>query len=336
MAVLAVTSAVALRPDGTTEVRPSLPSATPTASVTAGPSAGTSTAPSAPAAPVPSSTVPLPTSEPTGTSAPEVPPTVTARALVWSVVDRVLVDVAALQLVPDRAEVVVVGADGGPGDPADPADPEVLVSSAVLHLLSEPAPDPDHTNLWAGSEPDPAAVTVDIEDGGTTLDLPASAFAGSVGSEAASLAVQALVRTVVSNGGPAPVTVLVDGRAGAEVWGTVVLDQPLAPSTQDLAGGWILDPSDGQRLRAGTVTLSGTATAFEATVNWAVLDADGATVQEGATESGSNGDYGPWSVPVQLGPGTWTAVLRAENMAGPTEGPGPWLWEETKTFTVVP
>ena len=37
-----------------------------------------------------------------------------------------------------------------------------------------------------------------------------------------------------------------------------------------------------------------------------------------------------------LQPGTYTAVLRAENMAGEDEGPGRWLWEDTKTFTVVP
>ncbi len=184
----------------------------------------------------------------------------------------------------------MVGADGQAGDPADP---EVLVRSAVRHLLSEPAPDPDHTNLWDGDDRTPAAVSVDITDSGTTVDLPSSAFGTSVGSEAASLAVSALVRTVVSNGGTAPVTVLVDGRAGAEAWGAVVLDEPLSPSAQDLASGWILDPYDGQRVAAGTVTLSGTATAFEGSVSWAVLDADGATVQQGATQSGSNGDYGP-------------------------------------------
>lgn len=258
---------------------------------------------------------------------PEPPATERAPALVWSVVDRVLVQGAALQLVPDRAQVEVAG---------DPADPEVLVRSAVRHLLTRPAPDPDHTNLWAGGTLAADDVVVDVTDAGTTLDLPASALERSLGSEAASLAVQALVRTVVSNGGPAPVTVLVDGRAGAEAWGVLVLDEPLSPSTQDLASGWVLDPYEGQRLRAGTVTLSGTATVFEGSVGWAVLDADGVTVQEGATQTGSMGDYGPWSVPVDLPAGTYTAVLRAENMAGPEEPPGRWLWEETRTFTVVP
>jgi hypothetical protein len=48
--------------------------------------------------------------------------------------------------------------------------------------------------------------------------------------------------------------------------------------------------------------------------------------------AGANGEYGPWTVPVDLGPGTYTAVLWADNMAGDHS---PRLWEDTKTFTVV-
>lgn len=330
VAALAVTSAVALRP-GTPPAPVAAPSAsaepsgsTVEATPLPSPAPETSERPTGPSA-VPSSE---PSVSPTSAAPPEPE---TAPALVWSLVEVQLVDTPALRVVPDRAQVQLVPPSPG----ADPAAPEVLVRSAVQHLLSSPSPDPDHTNPWAagGKATEVSEVSVSIGGSGTTVDLPASVFGGGLGGEAASAAVSALVRTVVSNGGPAPVTVLVDGQGGAEVWGVLVLDQPLSPGTDDLASGWILDPYEGQRVAAGTVTLSGTATAFEGMVNWAVLDADGGTVAEGATSSGSNGDYGPWSVGVELPPGTYTAVLRAENMAG-DEGPGPWLWEETKAFTV--
>ncbi|MFC3687881.1 Gmad2 immunoglobulin-like domain-containing protein [Aquipuribacter hungaricus] len=334
VAALATASAVALQPDPTP---PPVAAPSPSAAPSAGPGEpSTSTAPSEPATPsaAPSAAPPPPSDAPSVTAAPSGGPACTPTevpVLLWSSVEQQLTDGVVLRVAPDRARVPA-------GCPGDPSQPDVVVRAAVLALLRDPAPDPDQVNLWvaAGAPAAEEDVSVETSGAGTTVDLPSGAFAGGLGSEAAAAAVQSLVRTVVSNGGTAPVTVLVDGAAGAEVWGAVVLDAPLSPSTEDLAGGWVLDPYEGQRVPAGTVTLSGTATAFEGSVSWVVQDADGTAVAEGATQSGSNGDYGPWTVPVELPPGTWTVVLRAENMAGEAEGPGPWLWEDSTTFTVVP
>ena len=334
VALLAVTSAVALQRDAT-------PAPVAGPSATASPSTATTTGPTS--GPGPSTTAAAPSTVPAPTSSPERPATTAASpstdepscpytdapVLLWSVVDQATTEGRALRLVPDRARVQIPCL-------ADASDPEVLVRGAVAALLSREAPDADHTNLWWSGVVRGQEVPVAISGSGTTLDLPSAVFEGGVGSEAASVAVSALVRTVVSNGGTAPVTLLVDGQAGAEVWGSVVLDGALSPSTQDLAGGWILDPYEDQQVPAGTVTLSGTATAFEATVNWEVLGEGGVVVAEGFTMAGSNGEYGPWTAPVELSPGAYTAVLWADNMAGSDEGPGPRLWEETKTFTVAP
>ncbi len=322
---LAVASAVALRPDDAPA-----PVAAPSTSPTATPSA--SAEPFAPSD-EPSTPSEAPVATPSVSRSDEASePWAAVPVLVWSVVDQSTPTGSTLTVTPDRALADVV-------PEADLDDPSVVVAAAVQHLLSSPSPDPDAVNLWSGpgrtalTTPPPVVITPD----GTTVDLPGAAFRGSLGSEAAAAALSTLVRTVVSNGGIAPVTVLVDGQEGAEVWGVLALDSALSPTTQDLAGGWILDPYEGQRVAAGTVTLSGTATAFEATVLWAVLDADGATVEDGFTMAGSNGEYGPWSVPVDLGPGTYTALLRAPDMAGAEESGGrDHVWEDSTTFTVVP
>jgi hypothetical protein len=330
IAVLAVASAVALRPDD-----PLPPAAAPTTTDTE-----TVTVPATPA-PGPSAE---PTTEPTATSSPDPrpsSPTTTGApagttAIVWAVREQTTRDGVDLRLVPERVVLSTPGTDGSDGSDGG-ATVEPLVRAAVDHLLSSPAADPDHTNpwWWDGQDGGDRALDVAVTDGGTVVDLPAEAFDGPVGGQAAGSAIAAMVRTVVSNGGAAPVTLLVDGRPDGEVWGAYVLDEPLEPTGQGLANGWILDPYEGQRLPAGTVTVSGTATAFEANVLWEVTDADGAVVADGFTMAGANGEYGPFSFDVDLAPGRYTVAVREQSMAGPDEGPDP-VWEETTTIEVVP
>lgn len=66
-------------------------------------------------------------------------------------------------------------------------------------------------------------------------------------------------------------------------------------------------PTSGAVVAGPTVTVSGTATAFEATLAWEVVPAGGGDpVQEGTTMAGANGEIGPFSFTVDLEPGTWT------------------------------
>ncbi|WP_336923620.1 Gmad2 immunoglobulin-like domain-containing protein [Aquipuribacter sp. SD81] len=300
------------------------------------PASGTSAPPSpAPPSPAPdtagASPVPSPDTVSTvatdaATAAPTVTATVTAGVplVVWHQREQDSPDGVRLVLVADRALAEVAG-DG----------PLAAVRAALDTLLSTPAADPDHANPWAAGDGGGAVLDVrEAESGGTVVDLPVEAFDGSVGSEGAALAVAALVRTVVSNGGEAPVTVLVDGEQGAEAWGVLSLDEPLEPDTADLAGGWVLDPYEGQRVPAGLLTVSGTATAFEANVLWEVLDEAGDQVDAGFTTAGANGEYGPFTFDTTLRPGSYTVRVYEESMAGPDEGV-PVVWEDTTRVEVV-
>lgn len=327
--VLAVASAVALGSDDP-PAPVAAPSETPVATASAEPSP--TQAPSATAEPSVVDSGTADPADPSGSPEPSDPATGTepGTVVVWaSVVDQ---RTQSGRLVPERRPVdLPVG-----------AGTEERVQAALTLLVSTAPRDPDHYSGWywdpadaGGTAPYDGAepVGVQVRDDGTTVDLPAAATRAPLGSFGVLTAVDELVRTVVSNGGTAPVTVLVDG-APADLWGMVRLEEPVSPDPDLLTGGWILDPYEGQRVAAGTVTLSGTATAFEATVLWSVLDADGTTVAEGFTMAGANGEYGPWTVPVELSPGTYTAVLQAPDMAGEGDTSPP-IWEATTTFTVV-
>ena len=328
VALLAVASAVALRPDV-------VPSPVPVAGPSGGPSASasveTSPSPSSDPSTQPSSgpsPAPPPSSGPTPGPTSTAPVPDGASTIVWACLADG--DGTKPRVAPERRSAQLPTGTGM-------TDQEATTSAAVDLLDTLPPLDPDYVNYWAPEPEDPAPpgrTDVRITDSGTTVAFSGRALSGLDTGATFTCLTEALVRTVVSNGGTPPVTFLLDGEPAA--FAELDFAEPARPSADLLVGGWVLDPYEGQRVPAGTVTLSGTATAFEATVSWQVLNTGGAVVAEGFTMAGSNGEYGPWTVPVDLQPGTYTAVLRAENMAGEDEGPGRWLWEDTKTFTVVP
>lgn len=334
VAALAVTSAVALRPD--TDPAPvagpsQVASASPTPS--SEPSGPPSDAPSTGPSPAPTGSTPAIPATPTATAATAAPtttggtPAATTSVIVWACLDS---DDGQPTVRPERRAAT-------PATGTGMSETEVRVAAAVDLLDTRPAVDPEYTNFWAPETQDapPAGrTTVSVGDAGTTVAFSGSGLSGLATGATVGCLTETLVRTVVSNGGTAPVTYLLDGEPAA--FAELDLSEPARPSVDALASGWILDPYEGQRVRAGTVTLSGTATAFEATVGWAVLDEGGAVVAEGFTMAGANGEYGPWTVPVDLVPGSYTAVVWEDNMAGDAEGPGPRIWEDTKSFTVVP
>lgn len=279
------------------------------------------------------------TDEPTGepTTAPPGPQGQDERLVVWYAVPDLVADAPELEMVPERRLAPLP--EGG-------TDTERRVSAALTTLVSGPPADPDHSTGWwwepsQPGEPAPydgsSPVGVSIGADGTTVDLPAAATGAPLGSYGTPSAVQQLVRTVSSNGGPLPVTVLVDGRPGRDLWGAVVLEEPVGVSTAPgsaLTGGWILDPYEGQRVPAGSLTVSGTATAFEGTVTWLVTSPDGMVVAEGFTSAGANGEYGPFQFTVDLSPGPYVITVREDSAASPGEGV-PVLWQETRSVVVT-
>lgn len=214
-------------------------------------------------------------------------------------------------------------------------DEEDTVAAALAHLFSAPPEDPDYSNSFATDAGVTAdEITVEVGDAGTTVDVPAAVFSSGVGSQFAALGVQQLVQTVAANGGTGPVTVLVDGQPGAEVWGVLVLDEPLAVDESVRSLGWITSPAEGAVIDAGTITVQGTATGFEGEVDWEVLDAaGGSVVQSGFTAAGANGELGDVSFPVELTAGEYVVRLFEASEASAGEGP-PVLFEDTTRFSV--
>lgn len=351
VAVLAAATTLAVRPDDApppvaaptistapATTSPPAPSVAPSAGEPAvGPSAvepgpSGSGQPTAPA-PQPSVGPTQPSATQTGPGATQTvpPPAGTASTvLVWASVVEPRTQTG--RLVPERRVVDL---------PAGAGTQERVQAALTLLTTSAPA-DPDFYSGWwwdaaetgtdapsDGSDP----VEVDVTADGTTVDLPVAATRAPLGSFGTLTAVDELVRTVVSNGGTAPVTVLVDGEV-ADLWGAVRLEGPVEADPDLLTGGWVLDPYEGQRVAAGTVTVSGTATAFEANVLWEVRDADGTVVADGFTMAGANGEYGPFTFTVDLGPGSYTVAVREPSVADSDEAP-PLVWEDTTTFTVV-
>lgn len=200
---------------------------------------------------------------------------------------------------------------GGAAAAADPV-------RAALAALGEPPADPDYRTPWAGV---PATATRAGAD--VTVTFAAAPRLGAAGE--AGLAVQQVVHTVtaadtavkrvrvVAPGLPAALSSAPVGRAGQ-------LDV--------LAPVWLLTPVDGGT--AGrTVTLSGTASVFEATVS--VEARRGADVVARAVATASTGapGRGEWTATVTLRPGDY--VLAAYEVSAKD---GSRLAVDTKRVTV--
>ncbi len=81
------------------------------------------------------------------------------------------------------------------------------------------------------------------------------------------------------------------------------------------------------------MTVAGTGTAFEATLLYLVLDADGATVTQGYTNAGANGEIGPFSIVLTLDPGSYTVQVWEPGMAE-NDASAPPVDLAAVTFTV--
>ncbi|WP_380167698.1 GerMN domain-containing protein [Jannaschia sp. R86511] len=174
---------------------------------------------------------------------------------------------------------------------------------------------------------------------GTVVDLPAAAFELGVGSAYAELGVQQVVNTVLSNGGPAPVTITVDGQAGAEVWGAVTLEPAYELDEQVWTSASITSLPDGAT--AGSpVTLSGVGFGFEGELDVLALDEETGEVVEETFVAVSEGarldDEGrplrsDYAVELRLDPGTYRLVVadRDENGDGST-----WVSYDDKVVTI--
>jgi len=165
---------------------------------------------------------------------------------------------------------------------------------AMLHL--EPL-DPDYTSLW------PRTTSVrgaSISGDTATVDLSADAGRGQSGGEAEAASLQQLVWTVTA---AAPkvrkVQLLIEGRKVTDLWGHVDAStaQRREPSFEVLAAVQITLPAHGSKV-SRSLTVSGEATVFEATVSWSVVDVETKKVYAQGSETATMGAPGR---------GTWKA-----------------------------
>lgn len=108
-----------------------------------------------------------------------------------------------------------------------------------------------------------------------------------------------------------------------------------------VARGWVVigvtseqGTIDDVRFDGSTASLSGVASAFEATVTIQLLDQEGNVLAESFTMAGSNGDLGPYEDTIDLGPqpiGTpfWVMVSEAD-----ASGDGDTIWATTARLAI--
>ena len=200
--------------------------------------------------------------------------------------------------------------------------------------------DPDYRSAWGvdvieGVSFDGAG---DAAEYGVSFRPELASDPPTIDPAEAELAIQALVYTIQGAGrSTAPVTFWLDGQQvdsllGIDTSGGVTR----APPLDVLALVNVTTPEQDWIVTGGTLTASGVASSFEATVPWAILDTAGAQVLTGfATAEGWMDRLYPWEVAIDvssLPPGDYVFVARTDDPSGGAEGPGPT--EDTKAFTI--
>jgi hypothetical protein len=203
------------------------------------------------------------------------------------------------------------------------------LTGAVTELLGTPPQDPDLHTDW----PDETALHAPVTrgDGVVTVDVTRP---GDVPAERAALTLQQLVYTVQGAAGSTdPVRLLVDGEPVPTLWGQDV-SRPI-PSADPYATRLLVqidDPAEGATVGGGTVTVSGEAAVFEATVLWEVRDSGGIVVRSGVTTSAEGMRFSPFRFTVPLPPGSYEITVAEDDPSG---GEGRPVQRDTRRVTVA-
>ena len=203
------------------------------------------------------------------------------------------------------------------------------VDQAVERSVTGSADDPDYGSLW------PRGTTLQraqLQGGVLSVDLSGDVTERPSGmSEAeAELALQQVVRTAQNaTGSSLPVLFLLDGYPTPMLLGQAT-DRPVPTSSDDLlAQVQVASPTDGARVTS-PFTVTGSAAAFEANVQWELMQGD-TVVKRGFTTAEECCTLSPYSFEVTAEPGTYTLVVHDEDASG---GEGVPPWRDTKEITV--
>ncbi len=196
------------------------------------------------------------------------------------------------------------------------------------------ASDPDYRTLWPQGTQVTAVSFDGIGDQGTaTVALAGDGLtAKPAGTGDGALALQQLAYTVQDAlGARARLELSVDGTHADTVLGQPVSQGVETQSADDVQSPVQIDsPADGATVDR-TFTVSGRAAAFEANVQWELMQGDTA-VEQGFTTAAECCTLSPFSFEVTApGPGDYTLVVHDEDASG-GEGSGPV--KDTKRVTV--
>ncbi|MET4094209.1 spore germination protein GerM [Arthrobacter sp. UYCu712] len=222
----------------------------------------------------------------------------------------------------------------------DVSDQDNPVTRALRVMMSEKPLDPDFFTPW--QNPKKLATSISGKNV-ITVDLSDDAFNSNVDAAMAERAIQQLVYTATAAGASAglidagqqiQVVVLVDGHTDYVAFNHVRLGSPTSRSAGMVAPVWIIDPQEGTSVQDGTVKINGRSTAPGGMLRWEILRIDGGAktvyLNGNTTASADAGTSGLFSLPVNLGPGSYE--VRVSQVQD--ENPSHDLNVDTRGFTV--
>lgn len=212
------------------------------------------------------------------------------------------------------------------------ADGDTELLAAVRTAISAAPADPDYWTPWSDTE-----VVAATSDGDVIrielAEIPTAADAA--GAAEAAMAVEQVIRTAqAAVGQRLPVQFMADGNPVAEVFGQPT-SEPLAEGTWSdvLSHVSLSDPGEGVTVSGNTLSVTGVASSFEATVPWRILDAAGAEVASGFfTADGWGDNLFPYRGDVDvsgLPSGNYVFEVSTDDPSS-GEGPGPFV--DTRGF----
>jgi hypothetical protein len=174
-------------------------------------------------------------------------------------------------------------------------------ATLVEALLAPAGPDEAALGLTTQIPVGTTLRSVDVVERAAVVDL-SSEFASGGGSLAMQLRIAQLVYTVTQLGDVDTVTVWIDGAPvdGLGGEGIVVNDLTRADGYDQLPMILLEAPGPGETITS-PVTIAGTSSTFEATVNYTIAAEDGTVLAEGMTmATAGSGTWGTFTVDVEL------------------------------------
>ncbi|MGH3472638.1 MAG: Gmad2 immunoglobulin-like domain-containing protein, partial [Nocardioidaceae bacterium] len=225
------------------------------------------------------------------------------------------------------ATMFYIGQRDGRGHALLQTEPHSITSTgsvtgleAAHEFLTSTPIDPDYTSGWPAGF-DVQAITNTSQGQQIALTGPAAMPTTSLSHADAEVAIQALMRTAEIGG---PATFTYNGIPPNMLLGVDVSQPvPLAPYGLGVASGdlkamfSITSPVEGQQL-SNPVRVTGSANAFEGTVNWRLLGSSGKSIRHGYVNAGSMGQWRAFAIALpHLSAGTYTIeIYEASAMNG--------------------